>query len=134
MLAERACDENVGRVLRAGGWGLVDKQTSFETLIRAVRSVAQGEVWADPRATARALEYLTHVDGPPQSSGSLLSKRELEIVDCVGRGLRNKEIAHLLSISQKTVKSHLNNIFRKLKLDGRIALALLAHTPGQSPS
>jgi DNA-binding NarL/FixJ family response regulator len=133
VIVEKACDANVARALRAGAWGLVDTQTSFETLMRAIQSVAQGEVWANRLATAQALEYLAHFDAPLQD-GSALSTRELEIKDCVGHGLRNKEIAHLLNISEKTVKSHLNNIFRKLKLEGRIALALLAHTHRQQHS
>ena len=53
-----------------------------------------------------------------------LTKREQEIVDGVARGLRNKEIARHLNISEKTVKSHLNNIFQKLGLEGRFALAI----------
>jgi DNA-binding NarL/FixJ family response regulator len=53
-----------------------------------------------------------------------LTKREQQIVDGVARGLRNKEIAHQLDISEKTVKSHLNNIFQKLGLEGRLALAM----------
>ena len=127
VLAARSSSERVGRVLRAGASGLVGKHLTFDTLMRAIHAVARGEVWADRRATARAVEHLTTELRQVEDE---LTPRELQIVDGVGRGLRNKEIASKLGISQKTVKSHLNNIFRKLRLDGRVALALLAQDRG----
>ncbi len=130
VMASRSSNERGGRVLRAGASGLVGKHVSFETLMRAIHAVARGEVWADRRATARALEHLTtRLPGAEDQ----LTRRELQIAEGVGRGLRNKEIASQLKISQKTVKSHLNNIFRKLRLDGRVALALLAQERGDQP-
>ena len=130
VMATRSSTERVGRVLRAGASGLVGKHVSFETLMQAIHAVARGEVWADRRTTARALERLT-----ARRSGAedQLTRRELQIADGVGRGLRNKEIASHLRISQKTVKSHLNNIFRKLRLESRVALALLAQERGVQP-
>jgi two-component system nitrate/nitrite response regulator NarL len=127
VMAARSSAERVGRVLRAGASGLIGKNLTFDTLMRAIHAVARGEVWADRRATARVLEHLTtQLPGVEDQ----LTPRELQIVQGVGRGLRNKEIASQLRISQKTVKSHLNNIFRKLRLDGRVALALLSQERG----
>ena len=127
VLAARSSSERVGRVLRAGASGLVGKNLTFDMLMRAIHAVARGEVWADRRATAQVLEHLTtRLPGVEDQ----LTPRELQIVEGVGRGLRNKEIASRLGISQKTVKSHLNNIFRKLRLDGRVSLALLAQERG----
>jgi DNA-binding NarL/FixJ family response regulator len=128
VIATRSADENVERVLHAGAAGLVGKQFDFETLLRAIRAVAAGEMWANRRAQALAIERLTDFSaGAPEPEGQL-TKREQQIVDGVARGLRNKEIAHLLDISEKTVKSHLNNIFQKLRLEGRFALALFDQT------
>jgi DNA-binding NarL/FixJ family response regulator len=124
VIATRATDENLERVLRAGASGLVGKQLDFETLLRAIRAVAAGEVWANRRTTALTLQHLTDFPSRISSSEGQLTKRERQIVDGVVRGLRNKEIARLLNISEKTVKSHLNNIFQKLRLEGRFALAL----------
>jgi two-component system, NarL family, nitrate/nitrite response regulator NarL len=127
VLAARSGTKRVGRVLRAGASGLVGKHLTFDTLMRAIHAVARGEVWADRRATAQVLEHLTSkVPGVEDQ----LTPRELQIMEGVGRGLRNKEIASRLGISPKTVKSHLNNIFRKLRLEGRVALALLAQERG----
>jgi DNA-binding NarL/FixJ family response regulator len=130
VMATRSSTERVGRALRAGASGLVGKHVSFETLTKAIHAVARGEVWADRRTTARALEHLT---ARRPGAEDQLTRRELQIAEGVGRGLRNKEIASQLRISQKTVKSHLNNIFRKLRLDGRVALALLAQEHGVQP-
>jgi len=92
--------------------------------------VAAGEIWANRRATALTLEHLTELStGEPVSVG-YVTKREQQIVDGVARGLRNKEIARQLNISEKTVKSHLNNIFQKLGLEGRFALALFEQGQG----
>jgi two-component system, NarL family, response regulator LiaR len=122
VLASRSSDETVQRVLRAGASGLVGKQLEFTVLVRAIHAVAAGEVWANRRATSAALEGLTGSSGGASTSN--LTKREQEIADACSRGLRNKEIAAHLNISTKTVKSHLNNIFRKLHVDNRLALAL----------
>jgi DNA-binding NarL/FixJ family response regulator len=63
------------------------------------------------------------MSGRAPSDGQL-TKREWEITDAVGKGLRNKDIARGLNISEETVKGHLNNIFRKLKVDNRFAVGL----------
>jgi len=122
VLATRSGDETVERMLRAGAAGLVGKHIEFAVLVRAVRAVAAGEVWANRRVTSLALETLT---GPgAKGSNDDLTRREQEIADACSQGLRNKEIASRLNISAKTVKGHLNNIFRKLRVDNRLALAL----------
>ena len=124
VMATRSADENVDRALRAGASGLVGKQLEFDSLLRAVRAVAAGEIWANRRAQALTLEHFTNFRGGASEPEGRLTRREQEIVGGVTRGLRNKEIARHLSISEKTVKSHLNNIFQKLGLEGRFALAL----------
>jgi DNA-binding NarL/FixJ family response regulator len=132
VLATRSGDETVERILRAGASGLVGKQAEFGLLVRAIRAVAAGEIWANRRVTSLALETLT---GPvTKAPGSELTKREQEIADACSRGLRNKEIALRLNISPKTVKGHLNNIFRKLGVNNRFALGLeiVSHTPPKS--
>jgi DNA-binding NarL/FixJ family response regulator len=125
VVATRSTDETVERVLRVGAMGLVGKQLGFTTLVRAIRVVAAGELWANRRVTAQTVEHMA--SGPDRGSGEgRLTQREAEIAAAVGRGLRNKDIAHQLSISEKTVKSHLNNIFRKLEVDNRFAVGLYA--------
>jgi DNA-binding NarL/FixJ family response regulator len=124
VLATRSSDETLERVLRAGAAGLVGKQQSFETLLRAIHSVASGELWANRAAAAHAVERLATPPGNAEPPDERLTSREWEIVDAVGHGIRNKEIGRRLRISEKTVKSHLNNIFRKLRVDNRFAVGL----------
>ena len=122
VLASQSGDETVERLLRANASGVVGKHLDFAVLVHAIHAVAAGEIWANRHATCLAQESLT---GPsckvPKSD---LTKREQEIADACSQGLRNKEIASRLNISTKTVKGHLNNIFRKLQVDNRFALGL----------
>ena len=121
-LGSRSTDEAAARVLGAGASGHVGKQLKFSELVDAIHSVGEGEIWAKPRSTALALAYLTGPTGG--GSKADLTKREYEVADACSRGLRNKAIAKLLHISEKTVKGHLNNIFRKLQVNNRFALGL----------
>jgi DNA-binding NarL/FixJ family response regulator len=134
VLATRSGAETVERVLRSGASGLVGKELDLETVVRAIRTVAGGEVWANRLVTAHALEYLAGLSdlgvGRNAANGHL-TRREAEVVNEVGLGLRNKEIAAKLRISEKTVHTHLNNIFRKLQMGNRIALALFARELAQ---
>jgi len=124
VLSSRSSEEIIQRVLRAGGSGIVGKHLDGATLVRAIRSVAIGEVWATRQTLARTLQYLSSAE---RSSGEeALTRRQWEIVEGVSRGLRNKEIGRRLQISEKTVKSHLNNIFRKLQVSNRFAVGLYA--------
>jgi len=132
VMATRSGDETAERVLRAGASGLVGKQLDLDTLLRAIRAVAAGEVWANRRTTALTLAHLTDVSERAPATRRQLTHREQQIVDCVARGLRNKEIARHLNISESTVKSHLNNIFQKLGLEGRFALAMFDQRSQQS--
>lgn len=123
VTSARSDDETVEQLLRAGASGLVGKQLGFDVLVRAIRAVAEGELWANRRVTARTVERMVETQRRDPCAESLTS-RESEIAAAVGRGLRNKEIARRLKISEKTVKSHLNNIFRKLQVDNRFAVGL----------
>jgi two-component system, NarL family, nitrate/nitrite response regulator NarL len=123
VLTTRSSEDTVERVLRAGGSGIVEKQLGSAALVRAIRAVAAGEVWANRHAIAQTLEHLADSNRVSASNGKL-TKREWEIVDGVSQGFRNKEIARRLRISEKTVKSHVNSIFRKLQVDNRFAVGL----------
>jgi two-component system NarL family response regulator len=116
--SERA--EDALAAVRAGARGVVFKRFAIETLMDAVTAVAEGNVWMPPSLQ----KYLTtRLQEPAEEA---LTPREVEIVRQVARGLRNAEVAERLAISEVTVKTHLNNIFQKLGLRGRTALALYA--------
>jgi two-component system response regulator DegU len=123
LLSAHPTDDLLEATLRAGGAGVVPAQGEYAMLLRALRAVSRGELWANRRLIARALEQARE----PKSAallGGILSPREREIAEHVGRGLRNKEIARRLGVTEKTVKNHLSNIFRKLNVDNRFAVGL----------
>lgn len=126
VLASRSSEETAVAVLRAGAAGLVDKQADYRTLVAAIRAIDAGETWANRRVTARALDQLSTPHRNHDPGATYLTTRELEVVDEIGRGLRNREVARKLGISEKTVKAHLVSIFAKLGVHSRTALALWA--------
>ena len=115
--------ENGVRALRLGAKGVVQKRFAIETLMMALRSVADGLVWMPPTVQ-------TEFARQESSSGKELTPRESEIVRYVASGLRNTEVAERLSITESTVKTHLNNIFQKLAVRDRLELTHYAIKTG----
>jgi two-component system nitrate/nitrite response regulator NarL len=121
------------RNVRLGAKGIVQKSTSGSMLIKAIRKVQDGEFWLDRSTTAEVVRHFTarkteSASEPHHNEGRLpsLSRREREIVNLVTHGLRNKELAERLQISEQTVKNHMHNIFDKLGVSDRLELALYA--------
>lgn len=124
-------DELLSGALRAGAAGFVLKDTPAEDLIRAVRTVAEGQAWLDPAVTARVLTAYRLAPRPGSTAAfDDLTGRELEVLRAMARGLSNPEIASELFISELTVKSHVGRIFSKLDLRDRPAAIVLAHEHG----
>jgi DNA-binding NarL/FixJ family response regulator len=115
--------ENGVRALRLGAKGVVQKRFAIETLMMAVRSVADGMVWMPPTVQ-------TEFARQESSSGKELTPRESEIVRYVASGMRNIEVAERLTITESTVKTHLNNIFQKLGVRDRLELTHYAIKTG----
>jgi DNA-binding NarL/FixJ family response regulator len=123
-------DELVFRGLQAGGRGYLLKDADPETMLRAVRAVAHGESLLGPAIAEKVMRQFA---APPAQQAPLvdeLTPRELEVLTLVAEGLRNKEIAAALHISEKTVKNHINNIFSKLHLYDRSQAMLYAIRKG----
>lgn len=113
------------RALSAGARGCVSKNEDLHTLMKVIRAVYRGEIWAPRRLLGQALEE-AQAGGLGRRTGTQsLTDREQEICRLVVQGETNKEIAADLSITEKTVKSHLNHIFHKLHLRRRVDLAVL---------
>lgn len=106
--------------LRHGARAVVQKRFAVETLTEAIRSVADGFVWMPANLQA---EVMTQWRGGTETQ---LTARESEIVRCVALGLRNAEVAEKFSITEGTVKSHLNNVFQKLGVRDRVELTRYA--------
>jgi DNA-binding NarL/FixJ family response regulator len=111
-------DENLyaERALRAGARGYLMKSTGGEELIRAIRQVLSGEVYASRELAARILDSLSGAGRRPPGVLSILSDREFEVFQLVGEGLTTHEIGARLHISGKTVETHRLRIREKLGL------------------
>lgn len=124
-------DELLSAALRAGAAGFVLKDTAAEDLIRAVRAVAAGDSWLDPSVTARVLAaYRDTAVARPAAAPEELTARERDVLQALGSGLTNVEIAEALVISELTVKSHVGRIFAKLGLRDRAAAIIYAYDHG----
>lgn len=131
LLLTAAIDEDeVVEAVRLGARGIVLKEMAPQRLVQAIRQVHAGELVVDNRTVVRALEKVVRRETGTRRLASVLTPRELEIVRMVASGLRNKEIASRLTISEGTVKIHLHNTYEKLKVDGRLELMLFAQDHG----
>jgi DNA-binding NarL/FixJ family response regulator len=119
------------QALKCGARGILTKSASVEALIKAIRLVHQGQVWASHQVLTLVVEELTARSAgtvPVESAlQSRLSRREQDIAQLIASGLSNQEVARRLEISEATVKAHLTHIFQKLMLRGRGQLAALYH-------
>jgi DNA-binding NarL/FixJ family response regulator len=123
-------DEFVFKGLQAGGRGYILKDADPETMLRAIRAVAHGESLLGPSIAQKALRQFSALPGKQAPLVDELTPRELEVLTLIAEGLSNKEIAQELTISEKTVKNHINNIFSKLHLYDRAQAMLYAIRKG----
>jgi DNA-binding NarL/FixJ family response regulator len=132
LTAQISPSESV-KAIRDGARGIILKHAASEFLIKGVRKVFEGELWADSSTMTQVVESLSRkfkVERSPEKSRKDLSERETEVVALVASGHRNKEIAAKLFISEQTVKTHLSNVFQKLEVNDRLELALYAMRNG----
>lgn len=126
FLTSFADDHTVVEAVLSGAQGYLLKDIASDALIRAIRTVASGQALIDPRLTKHTLEWLSNVYSEPgQSKRSLLTPQEQRLLPLVAKGLTNKEIAHDLRLSAKTVKNYLANIYSKLNIGRRSQIAAI---------
>ncbi|WP_432090146.1 response regulator [Streptomyces sp. NRRL F-5630] len=133
MLTSFDDDEALFDAIMAGAAGYVLKQINGSDLLHAVRTVATGTSLLDPRMTSRVMARIREPEPEkPAPSRALpgeldrLSPRELEILDLIGLGLTNRQIAERLYLAEKTVKNRVSSILGKLGVGRRIQAAMLA--------
>jgi DNA-binding NarL/FixJ family response regulator len=126
-------DEHVYAALRAGASGFLLKDSPPETLIAAIHTVANGEALLAPSVTRRLIAAFAKAS-PPATRRPVgfeeLTPREIEVLELVGRGLSNSEIASRLYVSKATVKTHMSRILLKLGLRDRVGVVVLAYESG----
>jgi DNA-binding NarL/FixJ family response regulator len=119
-------DERVVGAVRAGARGYLLKGASADEIARGIRTVSNGGSYLEPRVASK---LIAEVRGPRQPVFAL-SAREREVLRLVADGLPTKQIALSLSISERTVKFHVNSIFHKLGADNRAQAVAVAAQRG----
>ncbi len=128
MLTVSEDEDDLFTAIKAGAQGYLLKNLESRQLRRMLEAVARGEPAITPATAARILEEFARIDraaGAP-ADPDRLTDRELEVLGLVTRGLRNKEIAARLGISENTAKFHLKNILEKVHVRSRTELAARA--------
>ncbi|MFF0219917.1 response regulator [Streptomyces vinaceus] len=133
VLTTFADDDAVMPALRAGALGFLTKDATGEAVLAAVREVAAGRTVLDPAVQRRLVELVvtepkapasapasSPATLPPEAQG--LTRREVDVVRLLARGLNNRQVAAEMVVSQATVKTHLNHVLAKLALEDRGAL------------
>ena len=123
-------DELVFSSIRAGASGYLLKEVSAHQLLNAIRTVADGFSLIYPSIARRVLDEMGRTRKTTEEGLAELTPREREVLKLVAGGRPNKEIGALLGISERTVKTHISNIFSKLQLTDRTQAALYVHNRG----
>jgi len=130
ILTAELDDTHLLEAVRLGVQGIVLKEMAPQLLVQCIRKVHAGGQWLEHSSTRQVLEKMLQREAGAREAASLLTAREIDIIRMIAQGLRNKEIANKLFISEGTVKVHLHNIYEKLKVDGRLALLRFAQQKG----
>ncbi len=134
MLTTFGLDEYVYEALAAGASGFLLKDATFPELLHAVRVVAAGNALLSPEITKRLVAEFTRQRAavPPAPAGGIegLTAREVEVLVLIAQGLSNAEIADRLTITDHTVKTHINRLFAKMGLRDRAQAVILAYERG----
>ncbi|NGN67738.1 response regulator transcription factor [Streptomyces sp. A7024] len=132
MLTTFELDEYVFEAIRAGASGFLVKDTEPDELLRAVRSVVDGDALLSPGVTRRLISEFAARSKEPKAATGLdeLTEREREVMALVGMGLSNEEIARRLVVSPLTAKTHVSRTMIKLHARDRAQLVVLAYESG----
>lgn len=133
ILTKFGDDDSLFRAIRAGASGYVLKDSPIEEIKQAIREAHSGEGHLNPFLVSRVLKEFARIGESSKQRKELfaeLSKRELEVLEMLGKGLKNREIADTLFVSEKTVKSHVGAVLRKLHVNDRTEAALIAQKHG----
>jgi DNA-binding NarL/FixJ family response regulator len=122
-------DDKVFPAVRAGAAGYLLKDVQPQELVKAIRAAYAGEVLLHPAVTARLMEDVAG-GGARAAPPAELTPRERQVAELIARGGQNKRIALDLGISEKTVKSHVSSILRKLDVADRTQVAMHAVREG----
>ena len=119
-------EDNTLELYRRGVRGVVPRSISPDLLIKCVRKISEGETWIDNQSISWVIEayrsQATSLTDPKVQPK--LSKKELAIISCITRGMRNKEIAYQIGTTEQVIKNYLRKVYDKLGVSDRLELAL----------
>ena len=118
--------------IRRGAMGIVLKEHAAELLLKAIQKVHEGEVWIDRSMMGSVLQELNKpgdID-PEKAKIRSLTEREREVIALVGEGLKNRQIAERLFVTETTITHHLSSVFSKLEVSDRLELLIYAFRHG----
>jgi two-component system nitrate/nitrite response regulator NarL len=128
--------EDVAHYVRAGASGFIMKDANFEEFFETIRAVARGAQVLPSQLTNTLFSQIVRnaaMKNPARLVDAVrLTSRERQVIDLLGEGLSNKEIANRMHIAVHTVKSHVHNVLEKLALHSRLEVAAFSHASGGS--
>jgi RNA polymerase sigma factor (sigma-70 family) len=130
LLTAALHEDEMLEAVRLGVVGVVLKEMAPRLLVECLRKVHAGERWIEKRSVREALETMLRREAGGREAASQLTPREVELIRMVAEGLRNREIAERLCITEGTVKVHLHNVYRKLQVENRVAVRRYAEEKG----
>ena len=119
-------DDKVFSAIKAGAVGYLLKDISPPDLAKAIQAVHSGETHLHPDITKKLMNQFVNPKSEAEITPEDLTPREMEVLQLIAQGLSNKELAEELTISEKTVKTHLSSIYSKLNLSDRTQAAIYA--------
>jgi DNA-binding NarL/FixJ family response regulator len=129
-------NDEIADYVNAGVCGFVLKDATFAEFVATIRAVAAGDKVLPPRLTESLFSQIANAAGPRARAHVLedvrMTRREREVIELIGEGLSNKEIAMRLNIATHTVKSHVRNVMEKLALHTRLQIAAYSHRENNS--
>ncbi|KNF09483.1 two component transcriptional regulator, LuxR family [Gottschalkia purinilytica] len=129
MLTIHDDKEYLYETIKIGASGYVLKDADSDSLIKAIRDVYIGKTYIQPNVSALLVKEINSQDDKAIEREQIdsLTRREYEVLTLIAEGLNNKEIAGRLFISEKTVKNHVSNIFKKINVTDRVQAAIFTY-------
>jgi len=124
----------IRRAIGHGASGYIPKSASVETIVQAVRRVLDGDVWLPPHLADTAAAPLDSAEASAAARIAELTPQQFRVLGMIAEGLLNKQIAYELKVSEATIKAHMTAIMRKLRVNNRTQVALIARQLALSPS